>query len=140
MAAQKGRDCLVKIGGTDSSTAFVTVGGMTTNRIVINETEVDITAKDTESPHWRGLLAGGGVKSMEISGSGIFKDGTGEGTLMTAASQQASHYWFQFVIPSFRNIEGEFLITSLEYGGDDDGAVNFSATFASAGKPTLTAI
>lgn len=71
MAAQKGRDMLVKI--ADDSGSFVTIAGLRAKTISLNAKAVDITDSESEAA-WRELLPGAGVKTLEISGNGIFRD------------------------------------------------------------------
>lgn len=72
MAAQKGRDLLLKV-DSDGLGAFETVAGLRARTLAFNAESVDVT--DSESAgQWRELLTGGGIRSARVSGSGIFKD------------------------------------------------------------------
>ena len=72
MGAQKGRDLLLKLdaGGTGS---FTSVAGLRSNAISFNAGAVDVTHQESAG-QWRELLAGAGIKSAAIRGSGIFRD------------------------------------------------------------------
>jgi len=72
MTAQNGRDLLIKV-DMDGSGAFETLAGLRASRISFNAQPVDITSIESEGG-WRELLAGGGVRSASISGSGVFRD------------------------------------------------------------------
>lgn len=70
MAAQKGRDLLLKL---NNGAGFTTVAGLRSKRLSFNAQIVDVT--DSESAgRWRELLGGAGVQRAALSGSGIFKD------------------------------------------------------------------
>src|SRR5438874_12864358 len=70
MAAQKGKDLLIKI---NDGTSFVTVAGLRTRRLAFNAETVDITHAESAG-RWRELLEGAGVKRASVAGRGLFKD------------------------------------------------------------------
>ena len=72
MAAQNGKDLLIKIDLTGDG-QFETIAGLRATRISFNAETVDVTSLESEGG-WRELLAGAGVKSASISGSGVFRD------------------------------------------------------------------
>lgn len=137
MAAQPGRNVLVKIGDGGSPEVFSTVCGIRTKSISLSENLVDITDSCSVG-QFRELLQGAGTKQATITGSGIFKDTAGE-ELVRSNWFNSSQSNYQFVIPDFGTMEGAFLVTSIEYGGDHDGEATFSWTFESAGPVTWTA-
>lgn len=134
MAAQKGVDLLVKV--DDGTGVFNTACGIRSKSISFSTETVDVT--DSCSPgQWRELLAGAGIRSATITGSGIFKNASMEDDLRK--------YFFdgimfdaQFVIPSFGTLQGSWTITSLDYAGEYNGEVTFSVTFESAGQQVWT--
>lgn len=134
MAAQKGRDVLIKvsIAGT-----YTTIGGMRQKQIQVQEDTVDVSDSDSVG-RWRELLAGAGFLSMSISGSGVFKDSSAEGYLLTQKLAGVIPS-FQFIVPGLGTFQGPFQIGSLQYAGAANGEVNFSASFESAGEVTFTA-
>ena len=73
MAAQKGSAVLIK---ATVSGSLVTVGGLRSSSITLNDEMVDITNKDSSNN--RTLLPQGGIQSMTITGSGVFTDSTSE--------------------------------------------------------------
>ena len=88
---------------------------------------------------WRELLAGAGVRSASISGSGVFRD--------AATDERARQIFFagevpqfQVVIPDFGVVQGPFQITSIEYAGSHNGEASYELTLASAGALTFTAL
>ena len=138
MSAQKGKDLLIKIGDGASPEAFTTVAGLRATQLTFNATNIDITNADS-ADQWRELLAGGGVKTASVTGSGVFKDAASDAALRSAFFAQATGN-FQLTIPSFGTITGPFKIASLQYDGPYDGELKISLTLASAGALTFAAI
>jgi TP901-1 family phage major tail protein len=136
MAVQNGKDLLVKIDLTGSGN-FQTVAGLRATRVSFNAETVDVTSLESAGG-WRELLAGAGVKSASISGSGIFRD--------AASDERARQIFFdgetpdfQVVIPDFGIVEGPFQVGSIEYAGSHDGEATYELSLASAGRLTFTA-
>jgi TP901-1 family phage major tail protein len=135
MAAQKGRDLLLKI---DSGAGFVTVAGLRARTLAFNAETVDITNQDS-SGQWRELLAGASVRTARVTGSGIFKDAASDAQIRTAFFNGEIKTW-NIVIPDFGQVQGPFQITSLEFAGRHDGEVSFDLALESAAEVTFTAI
>ncbi|HEU4662153.1 MAG TPA: phage major tail protein, TP901-1 family [Pseudolabrys sp.] len=134
MAAQKGKDLLIKIAdGSD----FVTVAGLRTRRLAFNAETVDITNAES-SNRWRELLDGAGIKRASVSGRGLFKDETSD-TLMRQTFFDGTVTNYQVVIPSFGTVQGPFQIVSLEFAGEHNGEVTYDVSLESAGELTFTA-
>ena len=133
MAAQKGAALLLKINTTGST--FVTVGGLRSTSITLNDEAVDVTNKDSSGN--RTLLADGGVHSVSVSGSGVFTDAASETTLKDAMSAAAFEN-FQVIVPDFGTYAGAFMVDSLEYAGEFNGEVTYSVTLESSGAITFT--
>lgn len=136
MAAQKGSDVLIKV-DSDGVGTFVTVGGVRSKNISFNAETVDVSDGDSVNK-WRELLAGAGLKSATMTGSGVFKDSAGEEDVRGYFFSGAIHD-YQFIIPDFGTVEGNFQVTSLDYAGEHNGEATYSMTFESAGALTFTA-
>lgn len=136
MAAQKGSDVLIKV--DDGAATFNTIGGIRSKSISFNAETVDVTDNDSTNK-WRELLAGAGIKTASISGSGVFKDSASEEDVR-GYFFGGTHQDYQFIIPDFGTVEGPFQVTSLEYAGEHNGEATYSMTFESAGALTWTAI
>lgn len=137
MSAQKGKDLLLKIGNGGSPETFSTIAGLRATTLSFNAQSVDVTNADSAG-QWRELLAGAGIASAAISGSGVFKDAASDAAIRSAFFDQELPNW-QIVIPDFGTIEGAFKITALQYEGPHDGEVKLSLSLASAGALTFTA-
>jgi len=136
MPAQKGRDLLLKL-DPDNTNSFQTVAGLRATRISFNADTVDTTHRESAG-RWRELLAGAGVRSAALSGSGLFKDAAADEATRKLFFDGTIARW-QAIIPDFGTIEGPFQITALEYAGDHDGAATYELSLASAGELTFTA-
>jgi len=135
MAAQKGKDLLVKI---FDGTSFVTVAGLRTRRLAFNAETVDVTHAESAG-RWRELLEGAGIKRAAVAGRGLFKDAATD-TLMRQTFFDGTLKNYQIVIPDFGTIEGIFQIVSLEFAGEHNGEVTYELSLESAGALTFTAI
>jgi TP901-1 family phage major tail protein len=136
MAAQRGKDLLIKLDMTGTG-AFETIAGLRASRITFNAETVDVTNLGSEG-RWRELLAGAGVRSAAISGSGVFRD--------AATDERARAIFFageipafQVIIPDFGIVSGAFQITSIEYSGQHDGEAVYELSLASAGALSFVA-
>jgi TP901-1 family phage major tail protein len=136
MAAQSGKDMLLKLDQTGSG-SFLTVAGLRTRALALNAAAIDVT--DAESAgRWRELLAGGGIKRAAVTGSGIFKDQTSDAEIRSLFFAGTIRDW-QLILPGFGTVEGPFQITALEFSADHAGEVTFELTLESAGELTFAA-
>jgi TP901-1 family phage major tail protein len=136
MAAQKGKDLLLKVDSSGAG-AFATVAGLRSRAIAFNAEAVDITHAESAG-QWRELLAGAGIKSARVTGSGIFKDTASDEIVRGYVFAGTIRDW-QVVIPDFGTVEGPFHIGSFELTGRHDGEVAFDIALESAGELTFAA-
>lgn len=136
MAAQKGRDLLLKI--DDGTGGFVAVAGLRSRSLSFNAASVDVTAADSAG-QWRELLDGAGIRRAAVAGSGVFKDDGTDAIVRQVFFDGTVRVW-QVIVPSFGRIQGPFQVTALEYRGDHQGEVTFDLALESAGALTFTAI
>jgi TP901-1 family phage major tail protein len=137
MAAQKGRDLLLKL-DSDGVGTFVTVAGLRTHNLAFNAQTVDATHQESAGA-WRELLADAGIKSANIRGSGIFKDASSDATIRSLFFDGTIRAW-QIIIPDFGVVEGPFQISALEFTGQHDGELGFDLALESAGELTFTVV
>lgn len=131
MAAQKGSDLLIKR-ETAVADVFEDLAGLRTKSMALNAESVDVTNSDSANK-WRELLAGTGIKSASVSGSGVFKDGTPDTNVRTDFFNSTIGT-YQVVVPGFGTFEGDFQITQLQYGGEHNGEVTWEFALESAGE------
>ncbi len=134
MAAQKGRDMLLKL----DNSGFATVAGLRATTLSFNADTVDATSQESPSA-WRELLAGAGLKTARIRGTGIFKDAASDALVRGHFFNATIPLW-QIIIPDFGVIEGKFQIAALEFSARHDGEVAFDLSLESAGLLTFTAV
>jgi len=137
MAAQKGKDLLLKL-YVPATDTFETVAGLRATRISFNAQSVNVTNVASQGG-WRELLAGAGVRSVNISGNGVFRDEATD-TRMREVFFNNEIPSFQVIIPDFGVLEGPFMLTALEYSGDYDGEAQFELSLSSSGAPAFTAL
>jgi TP901-1 family phage major tail protein len=137
MAGQRGRDVLIRIGDGGSPESFATVAGIRTRSIALGARLVDATTADSPGA-WRELIAGAGVKKVEVSGAGAFKDAASDERLR-AAFFAGETPTMQLLIPDFGTLQGPFAIAALAYSGEHDGEAAFAVSLASAGALTFAA-
>jgi TP901-1 family phage major tail protein len=136
MAAQKGKDLLLKI-DSDGAGNFITVAGLRSRTLAFNAESVDVTHQESAG-QWRELLAGAGIRTARITGAGIFKDAASDETVRAAFFNGTIRAW-QVVIPDFGTVEGPFQIVALEFTGRHDAEVDFELGLESAGQLTFAA-
>lgn len=137
MAAQKGKDLLLKLDEAGSG-SYVTVAGLRATRLSFNADAVDVTTAESVG-RWRELLAGAGLRSAAISGSGVFRDVASDASLRQVFFDGTVPS-FQVVVPDFGTVTGPFQVTSLEYAGDHDGEATYEISLVSAGALAFAAI
>ncbi|WP_417485508.1 phage major tail protein, TP901-1 family [Maricaulis salignorans] len=136
MSAQNGKDLLIKVDMTGTG-SFTTIAGLRATRMSFNAESVDVTSLDSTGG-WRELLGGAGVRSANLSGSGVFRDAdTDERARQLFFDGETPA--FQVVIPDFGTVEGPFQVTALEYAGSHNGEATYELSLASAGALTFTA-
>ena len=138
MAAQKGKDILLKIGDGESPEVFTTVAGLRARTISLNARSVDATDSDSAG-RWRELLAGAGVRQASVSGAGVFRDAASDALIRAAFFAQSADNW-QLIVPDFGTLTGAFLVAALEYAGEHEGEATYAITLASAGEITFAAL
>lgn len=132
MTVGAGKTFLLKIdtgGGT-----YVSLGGIRSNSATLNNEAIDITNMD--SSEYRTLLDGAGIRSMDISGSGVLENEAPISTVRTA--------FLAGTLTNFNLVEtngtwsGAFKITSFEISGEYNGAQTYSVSLQSSGTITFT--
>lgn len=129
MAAQKGRDLLVKKNS-------VAIGAQRETSVSFDGSPVEVTSKDSDG--YRTFAAFSGSESLDISVSGVWDDdtlrdaalaGTGTSKLLTDITLE----WGDGA-----TLSGDFYLATLESAGTHDGEETYSATLQSSGTFTHT--
>src|SRR5207237_6052177 len=96
----------------------------------INGEAVTITHKG--SGGWRELLSGAGVRSVSVSGAGIFTGSAAEARVKAnALSGAIDDYRLSF--ESGETMTERFLVTRLDYAGDFNGERSYTLSLESSG-------
>ena len=132
---EKGSAFLLKVGDGASPPAFATVAGLRTTQLSVNGQAVEVTSKD--SGGWRELLSGAGVRSVSVSGAGVFTGSAAEARIKgSALAGLVDDYRLTF--ESGDALCGRFLVTRLDYAGDFNGERSYTLSLESSG-PVVTA-
>lgn len=146
MAKQQGKLLLIKIGDGEAIEAFTTLCGLQSKTLTVNNNNFDVTTADCTAPSgqlWQEVMTG--MRSMEVSGNGLFEGGTSltrfKAIALGAAETDTDDAIgnFEVVVPDFGTFAGAFHINSVEFGGEQEGAATFSFTLASSGYIGFTA-
>jgi TP901-1 family phage major tail protein len=130
MTAEKGSAFLLKVGDGANTPTYTTVAGLRTTQLSINGDSVVITNKG--SGGWRELLSGAGVRSVSVSGAGVFTGSAAEVRIKTSAlSGLLDDYELSF--ESGERLRGRFLVTRLDYAGDFNGERSYTLALESSG-------
>ena len=135
MAAEKGSAFLLKVGDGATPVGFTTVAGLRTTQLSINGETVVVTTKD--SGGWRQLLSGAGVRSVSVSGAGVFTGSAGEARIRAnALAGTIDDYRLSF--EGGDSMTGRFLVTRLDYAGDFNGERSYTLSLESSGPVVVS--
>lgn len=130
MAVERGSAFLLKVGDGGQVPAFATVAGLRTTQLSVNGEAVVVTSKD--SGGWRQLLSGAGVRSVSVSGAGVFTGSAAEVRIKASAlAGVLDDYRLSF--ESGDSMTGRFLVTRLDYAGDFNGERSYTVSLESSG-------
>ena len=131
MPIERGSAFLLKVGDGAALPAYATVAGLRTTQLSVNGETVVVTSKD--SGGWRELLSGAGVRSVSVSGAGVFTGSTAEARLKAnALSGVLDDYELSF--ESGDRMRGKFLVSRLDYAGDFNGERSYTLSLESSGE------
>ncbi len=139
MVAQRGLLLLILRGDAASPEVFTAAAGLRSTGFTLNGSQVDVTSK-SHVDRWRRQLAGAGVRSLSMSGGGVFEDDAVLAAMVTdfTASPEI-HSNYQVVVPGLGTFQGSFQITTLGFDGEHDGEVSYNLSLENSGAITFTA-
>lgn len=117
---------------------FKSTGGLRSKSMSFSAEGIDIT--NEESDEWKVMLDKAGMRSMEISGSGVYNNYPVFQTLVTKFLANELTCLMFVEVKTGRIYEGCFKLTSLEVSGDYDAESNYSISAASSGAITTAVI
>ena len=133
MAATRGKDFLLR---RWDGAAWQTVGGLRATSGTINNEEIDTTSKDGDD--WATGITGG-IQRMEISGGGVFENGTQMRAMQLAAHNNTFND-YRLIDGNGNHYVGEFQITSLGLTGDHTNELTYTISLRSTGTVVLTQV
>jgi TP901-1 family phage major tail protein len=120
-------------GGADVATeSFHTLGGLRSKSLSFNSEAIDIT--NHGSQEWKELLDGKGLRSMSVSGSGIFDSNAALARMQSQALANAITRYQLIDADTGNAFRGAFKITSIEYAGEHNGEKTWSLSIESSGE------
>jgi TP901-1 family phage major tail protein len=135
MAKYCGKDFLIQR-ETATPGQYATIGFLRSTSMSINNETVDVTTKD-DMP-WRQLLAECGVRSMSLSGAGVFSDNATVNSVITdVMAGTIGNY--QIISGHGDKFTGLFQPVSFERSGEYNDSEQYSITLESGGEITFTA-
>lgn len=141
-----GKDFLIKMGDGAASETFTTIGGFRTNSLKINQGEIDVTDKD--GTRWRRLIAGG-IRSIDISGAGVFSDDPVLAAALYRILNTDGGYKgnFKIVFGNGMSFTGSFFLKAMSFDGPHDKEETYNIELSSADDitcllpaPTVTTV
>ncbi len=130
MPAETGSAFLLKIGDGADPAVYSTIAGLRTTQLSVNGEPVAITNKD--SGGWRELLSGAGVRSVSVSGAGVFTGSDAELRIKNHALGGVIDA-YELAFEGGDHMRGDFLVTRLDYSGDYNGERSYTLSLESSG-------
>lgn len=139
MAQQIGRLLLIKIGNGATPEVFSALCGIQTRSFNMSANEVDTTIPDCENPeNTPQRTVEPGIKSRTFNGSGKYVKSANTTAFMQHVIN-STKFPAQVVVPGLGEFEGDWMVSDFELSGEQEGNLDFSATFAAAGPLEFTA-
>lgn len=138
MAALGGKDFLLKLGDGAGPEVFTTIGGLQATSMSINAEAIDVTHQG--SSQWKTLIDGAGIKSVSISGNGVFEQDATLAQLRVDLLAQTLRNFRVVEHSTGDYFEGAFKIVSLERAGEYNGAQTWALSLESSGAVAYTSV
>jgi TP901-1 family phage major tail protein len=130
MAVESGAAFLLKLSQGGDPETFLTVAGLRTTQLSMTTEKVVVTHKG--SGGWRELLAAGGVRSVSVSGAGVFTGSAAESELKQLVLGGGVRR-FEASFEGGERMRGTFQLTRLDYSGDFNGERTYTLSLESSG-------
>lgn len=128
----------ITVDATDATVNFVaykTIGGLRTSTASLSADAVEIS--NHGSNQWKELKAGAGMRSMSISGAGVYNNSTNYRSMETSMLANALVSLAFLDLDGGRIYSASFKINSLEASGEYDGEASFSMSADSSGSVSV---
>ena len=139
MTTKKGRELLIKVGDAASPETYATLAGIQSRNFTITNNTSDNTYANTSSPGDKVQTSSVyGNQSVSFSGNGIFDEVADVKSWVTDVYDQVDRN-YEITVPGDGAYTGQFRVTNLQYDGDTEGDMTFSASWESSGAITRVA-
>lgn len=135
MGAKGGKDYLLKVEDTPGSGTFTTIGGLRSTSATRNAEAIDATNHGSNQN--KELLNGAGIRSMSVSGSGIFTDDANLEAIEDAHEAQLLTRFQVIDTDNGKSYTALFKIVSFERSGDYNNEQAYSISLESSGAITV---
>jgi len=115
--------------------AYKTIGGLRTSSFSATFDEIDVS--NHGSNQWKNLKSGAGMRSVSVSGSGVYTNSTNYREMENSAFQNALVSLAFLDLDGGRIYSSSFKINSLEASGEYDGEASFSMSANSSGSVSI---
>jgi TP901-1 family phage major tail protein len=135
--AEKGSALLLKRGDGGGTEVFTAVAGIRSRGLSINGETVDATNDDSSG--WRELVAGAGITSLSLSGSGVVTNNADAKSMVgDCTSKLLTNY--EIVVPGIGTFSGAFQLTTFDFAGEHNGEATYNLSMESSGTITFVAV
>ena len=135
MPAYPGNTFYIQINTTGST--YVNLGGLRTRTLSVGGEMIDITNSDSTGL-WREALSTYGVRSLSVSGSGVFLDGSDVNKIVTNLMATSATQNLKIVVPGLGTFTMTAAVfTNISFAGNHNGEVTYDVTIESGGEVTF---
>lgn len=127
---ESGAAFLLRMSNGAEEETFDVVAGMRTTQLSFSSETIVTTHKG--SGGWRELLQAGGIRSVSVSGAGVFTGSEAELRLKSRAMMGGVDR-FELSFESGERIRGQFQVTRLDYAGDFNAERTYTLNLESSG-------
>lgn len=136
MAAKGGKDFLLKVEDSAGAGTYTTLGGLRSTSVTRNAEAIDSTNHGSNQN--REILDGAGIRSLSISGSGIFTTDANLAVIEDAHEAQTLTRFQVIDVDSGRTYTALFKIVTFERSGDYNNEQAYSISLESSGSITTS--
>lgn len=138
MAEIAGKSARIYIGDGGSPESYLLIGSARVDSATIQNPPVESNNKDAGG--WRTTFPGGVIKAVDMTCTAEWKDSAAHQRCRTVAmSTVSTEANCVFLFGDGQALAGGFEVTSLEFNGETEGPLTFTANFGSNGVVTLGA-
>lgn len=121
-----------------SAVGYSTIGGLRSHSMSFGAEAIDGT--NYGSDQWKSIIDGAGVRSMSVSGDGVFNNADNFESLQDSALANTNVKLALVDIIAGIVFSGAFKVTSMEMGASHDAEGTFSMSAESSGAVTVTRV